>query len=173
MNDSVQTAVVGVTGYSGAELARLLLHHPRLRGKPPVFAGRVDAEDAARGGIPLSEIHPELIDSKGNGELRLQPFSWELLTELGVEVLFLATPHEQSRAWVPEALARGIRVIDLSGAWRLNEAANRAVYALKMRASEQAVATSRRRRSMECRSCIGKKSRARGWSPIRAVMPRQ
>ena len=58
MKDTVQTAVVGVTGYAGAELARLLLHHPRLKGKPPVFAGRVDAKDAARGGVPLGEIHP-------------------------------------------------------------------------------------------------------------------
>jgi N-acetyl-gamma-glutamyl-phosphate reductase len=128
MTETAQTAVVGVTGYAGAELARLLLHHPRLRNKPPVFAGRMDVGEAARGGMPLGEIHPELADSRGSGKLRLQPFSWELLADLDVEVLFLATPHEQSRAWVPEALARGIRVIDLSGAWRLSEAANRAIY---------------------------------------------
>jgi N-acetyl-gamma-glutamyl-phosphate reductase len=128
MTENVQTALVGVTGYSGAELARLLLHHPRLRNKPPIFAGRVDAGEASRGGTPLGEIHPELNDSKGNGKLRLQPFSWDLLTDLDVQVLFLATPHEQSRAWVPEALSRGMRVIDLSGAWRLTEASNRAVY---------------------------------------------
>jgi N-acetyl-gamma-glutamyl-phosphate reductase len=131
MTDTIQTAVVGVTGYAGAELARLLLHHPRLKGKPPIFAGRVDAQDAARGGIPLSEIHPHLADCHGNGALRQQPFSWDLMTDLDVDVLFLATPHEQSREWVPEALARGIRVIDLSGAWRLVETENRAVYAFE------------------------------------------
>ena len=139
MSETVQTAVVGVTGYSGAELARLLLHHPRLRNKPPVFAGRVDAGEAARGGTPLGEIHPELNDSKGSGRLRLQPFSWDLLADLDVEVLFLATPHEQSRAWAPEALARGMRVIDLSGAWRLNETANRAVYNFEDEGSVQAL----------------------------------
>ena len=138
MSDKVQTAVIGVTGYAGAELARLLLHHPRLKGKPPLFAGRMDQRDAERGGIPLREIHPELADSKGSGNLRLQPFSWELLADLDVQVVFLATPHEQSRAWVPEALARGIRVIDLSGAWRLKEAANRAVYAFEDEGSEKA-----------------------------------
>lgn len=131
MIETVQTAVVGVTGYAGAELARLLLRHPRLKGKPPVFAGRVDAEDAARGGIPLAEIHPQLASGLGSGSLRQQPFSWDLMSDLDVEVLFLATPHEQSREWVPEALARGIRVIDLSGAWRLVEPANRAVYAFE------------------------------------------
>jgi N-acetyl-gamma-glutamyl-phosphate reductase len=141
MKESTQTAVVGVTGYAGAELARLLLRHPRLHGKPPVFAGRVDEKEAARGGIPLSEIHPQLADSEGSGNLRLEPFSFELLAERGVEVLFLATPHEQSREWVPEALNRGLRVIDLSGAWRLAEASNRAVYAFEDEGSEQAAAT--------------------------------
>jgi N-acetyl-gamma-glutamyl-phosphate reductase len=141
MIDTVQTAVVGVTGYAGEELARLLLRHPRLKGKPPVFAGRVNEKDAARGGVPLGEIHPQLVDSKGSGALKQEPFSWELLTSRGVDVLFLATPHEQSREWVPEALARGLRVIDLSGAWRLTEASNRAVYAFKDDNAELAAAT--------------------------------
>ena len=138
MTRTIQTAVVGVTGYAGAELARLLLKHPHLKGAPPVFAGRVDEKDAARGGVPLSEIHPQLADCSGSGNLKLEPFSWELLASRGVDVLFLATPHEQSREWVPEALARGLRVIDLSGAWRLNEAANRAVYAFEDDGSELA-----------------------------------
>jgi N-acetyl-gamma-glutamyl-phosphate reductase len=141
MKETVQTAVVGVTGYAGAELARLLLHHPRLKGKPPIFAGRVDVKDVARGGVPLGEIHPELIDSRGSGNLKQEPFSWELLAERGVEILFLATPHEQSREWVPEALDRGLKVIDLSGAWRLTQAANRAVYAFEDDGTELANAT--------------------------------
>ena len=141
MTKKVQTAVVGVTGYSGAELAQLLLRHPRLHGRPPVFAGRVDAKDLARGGVPLAEIHPQLAGHKGNGNLKQEPFSWELLTELDVDVLFLATPHEQSREWVPEALKRGIRVIDLSGAWRLTNADNRAVYAFEDDGTEIAAAT--------------------------------
>ena len=135
MTNTVQTAVVGVTGYAGAELARLLLHHPRLKAKPPVFAGRylpesdVVAAIQATGGIPLGEIHPQLVDSQGSGDLKQVPFTWELFAERAVDILFLATPHEQSRMWVPEALSRGLRVIDLSGAWRLNDAENRAVYA--------------------------------------------
>ena len=138
MSGSVQTAVIGVTGYAGAELARILLRHPRLKGKPPVFAGRLDEKAIERGGIPLGEIHPELIDSRGSGNLRQQQFSWDLLNDLDVQVLFLATPHEQSREWVPEALERGMRVIDLSGAWRLDESANRAVYAFEDEGSARA-----------------------------------
>ncbi len=141
MKKTVQTAVVGVTGYAGAELARLLLHHPRLQGKPPVFAGRVDAKDRARGGVPLIEIHPHLGDNNASANLKLEPFSWDLLAERGTEVLFLATPHEQSREWTPEALKRGMRVIDLSAAWRLTEAANRAVYAFEDDGTKQAAVT--------------------------------
>lgn len=140
MSKTVQTAVVGVTGYAGAELARLLLHHPRLQGKPPVFAGRVEEKDVARGGVPLTEIHPQLAGSHGASELKQEPFSWELMVERGVEVLFLATPHELSREMAPAALERGLRVIDLSGAWRLTEKENRAVYKFEDEGTELALA---------------------------------
>lgn len=141
MTKSTQTAVVGVTGYAGAELARLLLHHPRLQGKPPVFAGRIDDKDAARGGVPLEEIHPQLANNTGSHSLMVEPFSWERLVDRGVDLLFLATPHEQSRQWVPEALKHGLRVVDLSGAWRLTDAKNRAVYGFEDEGSELASAT--------------------------------
>jgi len=124
MKNQVQTAVMGVSGYAGMELARLLLHHPRLKGMPPVFLGRADAA----GETLLTAMHPQLMDHNGSAALKIEPFSWELLKTRGVDVLFMATPHEQSREWAPKALEQGVRVIDLSGAWRLKKAANRAVY---------------------------------------------
>ncbi len=135
MSEAVQTAVVGVRGYAGAELARLLLAHPRL-GAAPVFAGREPGS--------LAAMHPRLHPVLGGESPAVEAFSWELLEQRGVQVLFLATPHEQSRAWVPEALARGIRVIDLSGAWRLQALANRAVYQFDDEASAVAEATAAR-----------------------------
>jgi N-acetyl-gamma-glutamyl-phosphate reductase len=112
--------VVGVRGYAGEELARLLLAHPRLSEATPVFAGREAGT--------LASMHPRLQPVLGGESPEVQAFSWDLLERRGVEVLFLATPHEQSRAWVPVALEHGLRVIDLSGAWRLQCAENRAVY---------------------------------------------
>ena len=100
----------------------------------------MDEKDAAQG-VPLAEIHPQLANNNGSGALKLEPFSWNLLNDRGVEVLFLATPHEQSREWVPEALTRGLRVIDLSGAWRLTEARNRAVYGFEDEGTERAATT--------------------------------
>jgi N-acetyl-gamma-glutamyl-phosphate reductase len=116
----LKTAVVGATGYSGFELARLLLHHPRLD-KPALLS----RENGGQPATNLADVFPAL---SGNGGYPLQPLSWERLKQQGVEVLFLATPHETSRSLVPKAVAQGFRVIDLSGAWRLKQAQHRAVY---------------------------------------------
>ena len=106
------------------ELARLLLHHPALQGKPPLFVGRDEKP------VRLTDVHPQLTGN-GSAGLMVEPFSWDLLKERGVELLFMATPHEQSRSWVPEALARGLKVVDLSGAWRLRAHEHRAIYAFE------------------------------------------
>ncbi len=118
MGQQLQPAVVGATGYAGFELARLLGKHPRLA-KPLLFTR--ESGNAA----DLTEYYPHVL---GNGQLRVYPFDWQKLSDSGVDVLFLATPHETSREWAPEALKRGIRVIDLSGAWRLKQEQHRAIY---------------------------------------------
>jgi len=118
MTAKLKTAVLGATGYSGAELTRLLLHHPRL--DKPVFLSRENG-----GAADLADTFPSF---SGNGGYPLQPLSWPALKQQGVELLFLATPHQVSRSLVPEAIAQGLRVIDLSGAWRLQQEQHRAVY---------------------------------------------
>ncbi|HEY5056300.1 MAG TPA: N-acetyl-gamma-glutamyl-phosphate reductase, partial [Acidobacteriaceae bacterium] len=126
---TVRTAVAGVGGYAGGELARLLLHHPRLAETKPLFLGRV-ADESAAGRVALEDIQPQLALGEGQRLPEVRAFSWELVREMGTEVVFLALPHENSRQWAPEWLERGVKVIDLSGAWRLDEAGNRAVYKL-------------------------------------------
>ena len=138
MPSKLKTAVLGATGYSGLELTRLLLRHPGVE-KPVLLRRSEDSHlsKTAKGGAPsdfenghvnLAEIFPVL---SGNGRYPLEPLSWDSLKSKGVELLFLATPHEVSRTLVPEAVANGIRVIDLSGAWRLKQAQHRAIYAFK------------------------------------------
>ena len=119
-NSAIQPAVVGATGYAGFELARLLLRHPRVK-KPLLFTR--EGDDAESAG--LDELYPHI---SGNGGYPLEPFAWDALQKKGVNVLFLATPHQVSREWTPEALRRGLHVIDLSGAWRLASPDSRAVY---------------------------------------------
>lgn len=120
MAAKLKTAVLGATGYSGLELTRLLLRHRQLE-KPVLLRRAADNGSAA----DLADIFPVL---SGNGGYPLQSLAWPALKEKGVELLFFATPHEVSRALVPEAIAQGMRVIDLSGAWRLKQEEHRAIY---------------------------------------------
>jgi N-acetyl-gamma-glutamyl-phosphate reductase len=113
----LKTAVLGATGYSGLELTRILSGHPRLE-KPMLMRRNGGASD-------LADVFPAI---SGNGGYPLHPFSWDSLQERGVQLLFLATPHEVSRSLVPEAIARGLRVVDLSGAWRLKQEIHRVAY---------------------------------------------
>lgn len=119
MPATIQPAVVGATGYAGFELARLLYRHPWSK-KPVLFTR--GAED---GPAQLDHVYPHI---SGNGGFPLQSFEWKALREHGVDILFLATPHEVSREWVPEAMRHRLRVVDLSGAWRLLQRDLRAIY---------------------------------------------
>jgi N-acetyl-gamma-glutamyl-phosphate reductase len=125
-----RVAVAGVSGYAGGELARLLLRHPGMNGTAPLFLGRAGETANEVTTTTIEEIHPQIAMIGATASHAVQPFNWDRIAEAGTEILFLATPHEQSREWAPEAIARGIRVIDLSGAWRLGDDANRAVYKL-------------------------------------------
>ena len=120
MSVKLKTAVLGATGYSGLELTRILLRHPKV--DKPVLLRRT-----ADNGNPsdLADVFPAL---SGNGGYPLHSLSWQALKQQDVKLLFLATPHEVSRSLVPEAMANGIRVIDLSGAWRLKREQHRAIY---------------------------------------------
>jgi N-acetyl-gamma-glutamyl-phosphate reductase len=120
MSARLKTAVLGATGYSGLELTRILLRHPRLE-KPALFRRSADTGGAS----DLADVFPVL---SGNGGYPLQTLSWPAMKQQGVELLFLATPHEASRTIVPEALSQGLRVVDLSGAWRLKQEQHRAIY---------------------------------------------
>ena len=123
MGQRIQPAVFGATGYSGFELVRLLARHDGAK-KPVLFSRNGDSAHS-----DLADVYPQLA---GNGGFPFESFSWERMRAAGVDVLFLATPHEFSRELVPEAIARGFRVVDLSGAWRLKNSANRAVFSEKL-----------------------------------------
>ena len=131
MSATLQPAIFGATGYSGFELVRLLARHPGTR-KPLLL--RRNGESG--GCSDLSEAYPQLA---GNGGFPLHGFSWQEMKSAGVDVVFFATPHEFSREVAPEAIAHGFRVIDLSGAWRLKQAANRSVYGFSHKSDHAAL----------------------------------
>jgi N-acetyl-gamma-glutamyl-phosphate reductase len=112
MRDPRNIAVIGVTGYTGFELATLLLRHPGT-GKPTFYVRETN------GARCLSEMFPQL---RGWGEASLKPLSVEAIAGSSAGTAFLATPHEVSADLAPKLLDAGLRVIDLSGAFRFASA---------------------------------------------------
>jgi len=112
MRDPRNIAVIGVTGYTGFELATLLLRHPAI--SKPAFYVR-----DTNGNHCLSQLFPQL---RGWGEAPLRPLSLNTIAASNAGTAFLATPHEISAELAPKLLDAGLRVIDLSGAFRFANA---------------------------------------------------
>ena len=119
MANQIKCGVVGATGYAGFELARLLKKHPMVSASLLFRRGE--------GSATLDEAYPQIMNGQPTP---LHPFSWEQVEKEKLDLLFLATPHETSWEMVPEGLQRGLKIVDLSGAWRLKDGSNRAVYKL-------------------------------------------
>jgi N-acetyl-gamma-glutamyl-phosphate reductase len=102
----VKVGILGVTGYAGAELARLLRLHPQAR--LVAVTGRSGA------GRPLAEVFPHL----ASYDLTVR----EELEE-GVEVVFSALPHAASAQALLPYIRAGLPVIDLSADFRLSDPA--------------------------------------------------
>ena len=90
-------AIVGVTGYSGREADRILRYHPSVK-----VTGRFASK------------------SDGSG---IEAYSLEAVKRTGADIVLTATEHDVSLRIVPELLEAGMRVIDMSGAFRMRDPA--------------------------------------------------
>lgn len=102
----VRAAILNVTGYIGAELARLLCQHPQV--KLVTVTGRSAA------GQKLADVFPTLAGTDYTIEPELHG---------RIDVAFLTMPHKGSVDIVPALLKQGIRVVDASADFRLKNAA--------------------------------------------------
>ncbi len=128
MRDSRHVAVLGVTGYSGLELAELLLRHPSA--KSLTFYVR-----ETQGAKCLSELFPRF---RGLGAAPVRQLAVETITASSAGTAFLATPHEASAMLAPALHEAGLRVVDLSGALRFKSAATFTSW-YKLAAAEQSL----------------------------------
>jgi N-acetyl-gamma-glutamyl-phosphate reductase len=108
----VRVGVAGATGYAGQELVRLLARHPHAR---------LDTAMASSASSPRRDL-PALAHVWDG---TVAPLDVDALAE-GSDAVFLALPEEASAEIAPRLLARGVRVFDLSGAFRLRDAGVRA-----------------------------------------------
>jgi N-acetyl-gamma-glutamyl-phosphate reductase len=99
---------VGGTGYTGAELLRLLAVHPDVQLTAITSRGE--------SGRRVSDLFPNL---RGYVDLR---FSEPDIDQLGeADLVFFATPHGVSQAMAPDLLTRGTKIIDLSADFRIKD----------------------------------------------------
>ena len=101
-------AIVGITGYEGAGVARLIAHHPYLR--------LIEVTARTSIGQTLAEVLPAFTGS---------PIANLTITETAneAELIFLAIPHGPAATLAAQYQAQGRRVIDISADFRLNDPA--------------------------------------------------
>jgi N-acetyl-gamma-glutamyl-phosphate reductase len=108
MNSPLRVGIVGVSGYSGIEMARLVAAHP-------AFA-LVAAVSDKWAGAGLGDHLPV---AGAAASVRVVEQAEAVSTFAGVDIVFLCTPTEVSLSLAPVALDAGCRVVDLSGGFRL------------------------------------------------------
>lgn len=116
----IRAAIVGASGYAGAELLAILAAHPCAE----VVALFGSSKKADEGAPTAADLFPRFEGSSA-GALRVDAFSIDAAKSLALDAIFLATPHELSHEVAHALVDAGIIVFDLSAAFRLS---NRAVF---------------------------------------------
>jgi N-acetyl-gamma-glutamyl-phosphate reductase len=105
----INVAIIGASGYSGAELLRILLVHPE------VHVCKVTAASSV--GLRVDALYPAF---SGQCDLAYDPLVPEGLE--GIDVAFLALPSGEAMKIVPGLMGRAGKIIDLGGDFRLRSA---------------------------------------------------
>ncbi|SES77854.1 N-acetyl-gamma-glutamyl-phosphate reductase [Thorsellia anophelis] len=111
----LKTAIIGASGYSGAQLARILSHHPHSE-----LTGLYVSKNSLDAGKKLHELYPQL---RNVVSLELQPILDINQVAENVDAVFLATAHEVSHDIAKCFLDKNVTVFDLSGAFRVPDPA--------------------------------------------------
>ncbi|HSW13262.1 MAG TPA: N-acetyl-gamma-glutamyl-phosphate reductase [Solimonas sp.] len=106
----IKVGIVGGTGYTGAELLRLLAQHPKVQ--VAMLTSRKEA------GLRADQHFPHL---RGFTDLSFSVPEVDRLSEC--EAVFFATPHGACMAMAPQLVARGVKIVDLSADFRLKDTA--------------------------------------------------
>lgn len=112
--EATNVAILGASGYTGMELVRLLLAHPA--------AQITAATSRTNAGKRIAEVFPRFGGLSGAELIFIEP-DMDTVVASGATIAFLALPHGTAAEYAISLLAKGLRVIDLSADFRLNEAA--------------------------------------------------
>lgn len=107
----IKAGIIGATGYTGAELVRMLSAHPDV--DLTVITSRQYE------GVPISDVYPALA---GRSDLVCEAFDPQTFCDR-VDFAFTALPHKIPMGIVPELVDKGVRVVDLSADFRFRNVA--------------------------------------------------
>ncbi len=122
----VKIGIIGGSGYTGGELIRLLMMHPKVE---IVAITSKKFKDQ-----PVYAVHPFL---KAFSNLKFSDHTVKAFAD--ADLVFTAVPHGTAMDYVPRLLGQGLKVIDLSADYRLSETEFEKVYKLKHKGYRQAV----------------------------------
>ncbi len=108
----VKIAVIGASGYTGLELLRLLLTHPH--------AELVCVTSRQNAGRSIGDLFPRFHGAVAADLTFIDPDP-EAIAATGAEVAFLALPHGVAAGYASSLLDKGLRIIDLSADFRLDD----------------------------------------------------
>lgn len=111
----MKTCIVGASGYTGAELAKLISKHPYFS-LDALFVSE-NSQDANKS---IADIHTHLSSLVDLPLIPLTPATLDCIAD-EYDLIFLATPHEASHDWMPKLLNKRAKIFDLSGAFRLQD----------------------------------------------------
>ncbi|WP_412972239.1 N-acetyl-gamma-glutamyl-phosphate reductase [Glaciecola sp. MF2-115] len=112
----ISTCIIGASGYTGAELIKIIIQHPHFSlDACYVSNGSEDSNKA------IGAIHPQLLGQTSLVTIALAPNELSQLADT-YDAIFLATPHEASHDWASALSGKKAKIFDLSGAFRLQDA---------------------------------------------------
>ncbi|WP_371187788.1 N-acetyl-gamma-glutamyl-phosphate reductase [Thalassotalea maritima] len=111
----MKIAVIGASGYAGAELVKILINHPQVDDLALLVSEHSESQNQ-----PFSQLYPQM---HGICDIPLQAFNiaWLNANQSEIDAVFFATPHEYSAQWAQPFIDADIKVFDLSGAFRLKD----------------------------------------------------
>ncbi|MDK1289536.1 N-acetyl-gamma-glutamyl-phosphate reductase [Pseudoalteromonas umbrosa] len=112
----LNVSIIGASGYSGAELAKLLANHPEFN----LISCYVSEQSLDKGKL-LSALYPE---HSGLLDIELSPLTEQAFAHIAAQsdYVCLCTDHKVSVSLAPKFLELGLKVFDLSGGFRLADA---------------------------------------------------
>lgn len=111
----INVGVIGVSGYTGLELVKMLLLHPIFQ---LTYCANTEGETT------MSQLHPSLM---GVCDVTIEKVDFAKAAA-ACELVFLALPHKTAMNAARELLERGVKVVDLSADYRLSQENYEAFY---------------------------------------------